>query len=218
MQFKFKNNPIAIKTKGFTLVEAVISIALFGIITIFMSNFIITIGKFTFDNDRRSDISADVDAISTFIKNELRNATELSIGRNGECIMYEKNEKNYAISLTRERTNDRKYIILSSVIPGSNEALVCPDESTSTLSVIRQINNPDTSKILNLNFELFAKSVGNTNLLRGTIVACDADATVNGGGATNEQALMNERRIFSCDLNENPYILSFAVATDLQID
>src|SRR5690349_16995617 len=64
-------------TKAYTLVEVLISIAVFGIISVVMTGIIINMGSLSLTVDRRTDFLAELEGTSTILKNEMRTAAKL---------------------------------------------------------------------------------------------------------------------------------------------
>lgn len=189
-----KKKTQSVKIVGFTLIEAVISIALFGIITVFMSNFVLSVGKFTLDNDKRNDILNDIEATSTILRNEIRNAREVTVDdENSDCIELS-GGYNRIIRLA-EVSNGTELII--------EEGSTCGSGTAGT--VLKKTNNARISKVQNLEFS-FNSLVGvNDNSFYYLVVRvqfCDSDAY----GITDDA-----EKIFGCSSNSNPYYSVFSV-------
>jgi prepilin-type N-terminal cleavage/methylation domain-containing protein len=65
------------KPEGFTLMEMLVSMAIFAVISVLMSNIVLSIASFSLDNERRTDFLAELDGIANNIKNDLRGTNEI---------------------------------------------------------------------------------------------------------------------------------------------
>jgi prepilin-type N-terminal cleavage/methylation domain-containing protein len=65
------------RVKGFTLMELLVSIAIFAIISVLMSNIVLKIAAFSLDTERRTDLLAELDGIANNIKNDLRSSDSI---------------------------------------------------------------------------------------------------------------------------------------------
>lgn len=190
--------------EGFTLVEAVVSIAIFGLITIFMTNFIMSVVKFSVDNEKRADMMIDLDRAATTIKNELRTASEINIYEVGagtnRCINFKKGDETYNIVRENIGGNDnRDRLVLSNLGNGGSG---CGISSTNR----RNLNDNSIVSILDFDIDSEATtfsdgSISNNHIVYVRIMACDSDD------------YQTEDKIFSCDDTQNPYVYIFGITT-----
>jgi prepilin-type N-terminal cleavage/methylation domain-containing protein len=192
--------------KGFTLVEAVISIAIFGMITIFMTNFIMSVVKFSVDNEKRADIMIDLDKVATTIKNELRTAEGIQIVNDGgiKCINYNKGTETYNVVREDDGSNNshRDRIFISNIGNGNTG---CHKGSNS-----RYLNDRSIVSISNFELDFDGSNISpnswsNNNILYVIITACDSDDY----GIPEESG----NKIFACNADLNPYLYIFGITT-----
>lgn len=69
-----KFNKVKAVPKGFTLMELLVSMAIFSVVAVLMSNIVLTIAAFSLDNERRTDFLFELDGVGNTIKNDLRSS------------------------------------------------------------------------------------------------------------------------------------------------
>jgi prepilin-type N-terminal cleavage/methylation domain-containing protein len=170
---------------GFTLVELLVSIAIFAIISIVMSNIIISISKFSLENERRSDFLSQLDNAANAIQNDLRGAKSAGRCPDGRIFRYDGN-KYYMLNITDDK------VLWTEVFDG----ILCRIAPSGRSIYL-------TSNSLKINSVLYdSQDVGDgdpNTILYVLVEACDPD--IHEGSAA----------IFDCSLN--PYKYIFAITT-----
>jgi prepilin-type N-terminal cleavage/methylation domain-containing protein len=73
---------LRVKRKGFSLFELLISLVIFGIITVVMSNLVASVANLSYVNDKRLDMIKQVDYLTNFVKNILRDSIRVETCKN----------------------------------------------------------------------------------------------------------------------------------------
>lgn len=175
--------------KGYTLLEVIVSIGIFGIVSITLSNVLLNISYLSNSMDRRNEILHLINSITTIISNEIMASDKITF-----CP----SNNNTAFYLERSFGNNVVY----KLIRFSNNNLLLQESSSVPNNC--QIQNPSQTLVLNTNdtkitnFATRYSTDGNDNLLIYILFnLCDND---------NVPA---SRVVFKC--NQNPYKHVFAV-------
>jgi prepilin-type N-terminal cleavage/methylation domain-containing protein len=204
---KFQN-----KSKGFTLVELLVSIAIFGIISVVMTGIVLNMASVSYTVDRRTDFLNNLEAAVTSIKNEMRNAQSM-----GSCKSSVPNQPPsfYIIRKPVTRSAGGNPVSEGEQLKIESDRLVwrtldplnLPTTSNNLCNLDTTIPIPDyltnsNMLIQNLNFVTSTDTAGKNTTLYTSFEACDAASV--------------KRKIFSCDTtkdNLKPYRYMFAITT-----
>lgn len=189
------------KMSGFTLVEMLISIAVFGIVAITMTGIILSIASISYTVDRRNDFLNAIELATNNIKNEMRNAASMGKCSNNSLFVIKKpkivNEgqpvqESYQLTLNQQ--NQLVWQKLNS-INSNGDCTVSNDDSI-------EIITSESLRIQNLNINLVKDSSNKNTLVFVSFEACDSASV--------------PRKIFICDRdadNYSPYRHMFAIST-----
>ena len=194
------------KYKGYTLMELLVSIAIFTIISVLMSNIVLNIAKFSLENERREDFLNEIDTVSNSIKNDLRGAAEVGMCSDVPSIYFKSNNSVYTLKpyFVLEKVSFTLNGVARTKLQWTNMNVDSIAKTCASLS--NPITIPITSgtviqisdvTVVRMQDNITASSANN-NLLFVRINACDAensDSTV----------------IFDC--HENPYSYQVAIST-----
>lgn len=178
--------------KGFTLVELLVSIAIFSIMLVLMSNIVISMSRFSLENEWRTDFLTELDNVSNVVKNDLRSATEVVKCPSSNTIRRRDTNNNYF-----------KLEVINSELVWSETDLNCSARATpvrlSTNNSLRfaDIGSEAAIEVAQAEDSRAAGSVTN-NLFYIRLQACDP---VTG----------RSKPIFDCQ--RNPYRYMFAISS-----
>lgn len=188
---KRKNRIIKDFLKGFTILEALVSIAIFGIISVVLGNILLSVMAVSLSIDRRNEVLYEIMSITSNIQNEIRSADKVNICNNlnvlGLLIV-----KGSSLRFIFSHSN-----ALWQLSSNSNNNVSCQD-----LARVNRDNGTrlHSSDIVVLDFAIKASSDGGKNaLVYISFSVCDAES------------VKPAHRAFDCD--RNPYKHLFAVAT-----
>lgn len=205
INLKQKLKKTKIKT-GFTLIETVVSIAIFGIVMVAMTGIVLNLMKISVATDRRNDFLSELNIAVTNIKNELRNSETVNVCRktvtpgSNRLLYYVKKDsagQEYARQLGIE--GERLSWRLLEGVPGSTN--VCDVNE----AIAPQFLTTDTIKIDQLTFNTVNDSADVANyLIYTSFRACDSERIRN--------------KIFNCSTSAtaselNPYYYMFAITS-----
>jgi prepilin-type N-terminal cleavage/methylation domain-containing protein len=195
---KFKKSN---KKKGFTLIELIISITIFSLMTVVMTAVVLNMAKVSYTVDRRTDFLNQLDAGTNIIINEMRNAQDMGLcntvaGQSKSLFIIRKLNPD---SPTAPRffqlivSTNRLVLQGLSVDPSTN--------GTCTATGIPEVLTPTIMFIRNLSFSISSDTAGENTTIFTSFEACDNPSVKN--------------QVFSCDVNlgNNPYRYMFAITT-----
>lgn len=188
------------KTNGFTLIELVVAIGIFGIILVLMSNIVISVSKFALDNERRNDFISELDGAANIIKNDIRSAQELSVCSDNtlfrKSVDYVGTVEYYKLTTESDRLLWLQMNINCTTLPVGQTPKKIFLTSSETMKV--DSSDPNAINITSAYDSLNSAQATNT-LLYVRLTACSSDSIPAGG------------KIFDCV--NNPYKYVFAIST-----
>jgi prepilin-type N-terminal cleavage/methylation domain-containing protein len=194
-----------VNKKGFTLVELVVSIAIFAVILVLMSNIVISMSKFALDNERRNDFISELDNAANIIKNDLRSAQDLDVTTcSGGGIFRTVNNSGvteyYKLVLGNPADSTEKDRLLWLQKDSTCGNLATPNRIflTSSVTVKLDSNNASALSIKIANDSETSGQITNS-LIYIQLTACSPSSLPVGG------------QLFNCTLN--PYKYTFAIST-----
>lgn len=190
--------------KGFTLLEMLVSIAIFGIVSVIMTGIVLNMASVSYTVDRRTDFLNELEATVNNVKNEMRNAQSMGLC-NGAA-----NQPKSLYVVRKPITRDPAVgpVIESIQLVVTNNRLSWMTlTGTPTAGNCQTTGAPEflsntTMMIQNLSVVTSTDSGGQNVLLFTSFEACDAPSV--------------KRKVFSCDTNQanlNPYRYMFAITT-----
>ena len=186
------------RLKGFSLVETLVSIAIFAVISVLMSNIVIGMSRFSLDNERRNDFLSQLDNSANIIKNDLRGAQNMGICNAGtlNAILYRTSTVDVNNNTKRFGLRVVNNILQWAEMPTTS--CTFRTDSTPPLPVSTNLSSAQSIKIDSLT--ITSANDGNaTNpntIVYIKVVACDLDS------------ISQRRRIFDCTNNPYKYIFS----------
>lgn len=200
--------------KGFTLMETLISIAIFGIILVSMTGIVLNLIKVSILTDRRNDFLNELNNAVGNIKNEMRNAETIGIckagatpGPNGDLYIAKKSNATVDpyLQLSVEINPSSKlgrlvwYTLTTNPATDSN-----PNKCTVDTTKPAKYLTSETLDISNLTFNSVNDSADIPNfLIYASFWACDVPSVVN--------------KVFDCTApnpsDKSPYKYMFAIST-----
>lgn len=162
------------KKKGFSLFELIISILIFGIVLVVMSNMVMGIANLSYVNDKRLDMINQVNYMTTYIKNTVRDVKSIGtcstlggIATNSPVLLIETNTESTTGNPTTTKYTLRlnsQSLVLVKATSASTQSDGCTDQSGPN-----NITTLSSSK-LNVPSFSFRESVNNGNGVRPTKV------------------------------------------------
>lgn len=190
--------------KGFTLIEMLVSIAVFGIVSVVMTGIVLNMASVSYTVDRRTDFLNDLEAAVNSIKNDMRNAQSLglcngAVGQPKSIYVTRKPitrdpavgpvQESLQLSIDSNRLAWKRLtsapVAGNCITTGSPEYLSNANMLIQNLSVVTSTDTSAQNTLLFTSFE-----------------ACDANSV--------------KRKVFNCDTskpNVNPYRYMFAITT-----
>jgi prepilin-type N-terminal cleavage/methylation domain-containing protein len=185
------------KSAGFSLVETLVSIAIFAVISVLMSNIVIGMSRFSLDNERRSDFLSQLDNAANIIKNDLRGAQSMGICYSSTASVLYRNS-------TVDVNNTIKKLGLQVVNNTLQWAEMSPSgctfrtDVTPPLPIKTNLSSSDTIKIDSLKLARAddSNATNPNTIVYIRIQACDSDL------------ISTKKKIFDCTNNPYKYIFS----------
>lgn len=191
-------------TAGYTLIEVLVSIAVFGIISVVMTGIVISMGSLSLTVDRRTDFLSELEGTATILKNEMRTAAKL-----GFCDAPTGVPASLYIVAKPNVSGSVKYFKVGTVQENRTTKLVLTQLRDVVGNTCNENSAPQIQKLTSDRIQIqnlsFIKSVKTSTLQNpDTIIyvsfeACDSDNI--------------PRKTFSCESTQNPYRYAFAVST-----
>lgn len=176
--------------KGFTLLEVILSISVFGIISVTLTNIVLSITYISSNLDRRNDVLHVINTIDAILGNEIRAADKVVFcnqsNQNGFYLV--RNLQNTVIYKLIKSQNDS--LVLQELNNEPTNCIFVPQLPTLTL-------NPNDIKIINFSIK-YSSDSSNNLLIYVSFQVCDGDD------------IPKQKIVFNC--NNNPYKHVFAVS------
>lgn len=203
-----KNKIKNLSKKAFTLMEVLVSITIFGIVSISMSSIVLNMVAVSTTTERKNDFLNEINNLTATIKNEMRNAQTFGICKKSNASdptkFYIKrlddidsggNSVEYSI---RENRLVRIELKSSS---GLNTGTGCEPVSTNFPSASSRFMTSETIKIQNLKIWDIEDSSLKNKITYISFEACDRDDI--------------KKKIYDCSNQSSkpPYIHTFAMTT-----
>lgn len=195
--------------KGFTLMELIVTMAIFAIVSVLMSNIVLSIAAFSIQNEKKTDFLSELDGVANTIKNDLRGASEV-----GFCNLPDTSKAIYYKTTTNTQEPTPRAYILTKDTPSNGKStrviwknvVVSSGNCTyngATAPMI-QISTPEIMHITNVSIarscdDNVCASTSKNTLLFVLIEACDP------------LPQNKKKSIFDC--TENPYRYEMAITT-----
>lgn len=193
--------------RGFSLIELVVSLAIFGVMIVLMSSIVLSMARFSLENEYRSDILAQLDNVANTIKNDFRSAQKVDFCNNKihrtNVITVEDSLGNKTSSISYE---DLKLDTVSLPSGGTSKRLAwfksdsgCGDTSTVT----KPLTSTSAMDISNLAQSVMgdSKTSAKYNLIYIRLTVCDP---VNPSRSF---------KVFDCTGSKNPFKYVFGIST-----
>jgi prepilin-type N-terminal cleavage/methylation domain-containing protein len=179
------------KIKGFSLMEMLVSIAIFGIMSIYMSNIIISMARFSMLNDIRNDLVSELDNAAAKLKNDLRGAEQIDVckrpGNNKNFITRRVNGINFILDVDAQNR-----LVWFRMGGACNPAIGNPEAILTSNTLLRIDNSMPlpggggSTNGLSVSIAEDGRSSNPNRLISIAIDACDIN-----------------QRVYSCDGNRN---------------
>ncbi len=196
-----KNKSVRKLSAGFTLAEMLVSIAIFAIMSVLMSNIVLDIAKFSIDSERRTDLLTELDSTANVVKNDMRGAKAIGICTNMEKVYRTSTE--YSPNKSFVLTTSQNALQWEEVVLSATTPITCTLVSGSTPIVINSPSSGGYSGSFTIkNFDISMSTDGNTanlnTLFYFHLQVCDPD---------------DGRKTYVFDCNRNLYNYVFGVST-----
>ncbi|MFW5720236.1 MAG: PulJ/GspJ family protein [Candidatus Dojkabacteria bacterium] len=184
--------------KGFTIMETLVSIAIFSIVSVFMSSIIINLATFALDTERTNDFIFELDNAASVIKNQVRAADTVKRCPNGLLIerTYGSSDPVYMLLRADTVSDDEGRLIMATLDGSDCSSSEKANPTILTSDTVVQVQNLRVTIDDDGNKDAEAKNT----LLYIVVQACDPHE-------------IEERKVFSCDDDKNPYKYIFGVST-----
>lgn len=181
-------------TRGFTIMETLVCIAIFSVISVLMTNILLEVSKFSLENERRNDILTELDNAANVVKNDLRGSSKIGICKIGPAAQVYRlaNGSYYKLGI----------------------------DSTSGIGKLAWFGTDNTCDTTNVDSTAVTSS--ETIQVRNLRVANSIDTQNNPGSAKNSlvyivmevcdlDSVPASRKVFDC--TNNPYSYVYAIST-----
>lgn len=180
--------------KGFTLLEILISVALFGAISVVFSNILLSVLSFSYKSDMKSDILYEINGFTSFIRNKVRVADRVEV-----CSQLYNNADSKFLLFNRGAVTGIFFNAEGKLkFYSQNTMLQCNGVNLLNLSPTLDLNSSNLT-VSNLRISRYTDG-GSNSIVFISIEVCDPNV---GGNARNI--------VFDCD--RNPYKSLFAIST-----
>lgn len=190
--FKRKSKKFIKKVTGFTIVEMLVCITIFSIISVLMTNILLETSRFSLDSERRNDILTELDNAANVIKNGLRGSSRIGICQSRGTPAY-----------VYRLTNGTYYKLAIDGASGVNKLVWFSTDSTCTAtgSDPTGVTSGEIMQVKNLRV---ANSIDIPNNPKNSLIYIAMEVCDLNNVPAN-------RRIFDC--TSNPYSYFFAIST-----
>ncbi len=206
-------NKIGKKSKqGFTLVELVLSLGIFGIVTVIMSGIVINLAGIAYFLDRRNDFLVELESAVSVIRNEMRNAQKIGLCPSSNYSVGS-NILTQGVYLVKNVVGTNSTPLAYAIYVDDQSSLVLAllqgnPEQTQQQCVLNAVVTPQKLTSQNIKVQNFQVRFSQDQKSENTVLymlfeACDDDSIPN--------------KIFTCrssnDNNAKPYRYVFSMST-----
>lgn len=198
--------------RGFTLVELVISLGIFGIVTVIMSGTVINLASIAYFLDRRNDFLAEIESAVSVIRNEMRNAQKIGLCPSNSSS-FGSNILRQGVYLVKRTVANNSTPLAYAIYLDNQSSLVLSllqgdPEQTQQQCILNTASTPQKLTSQNMKVQNFQVRFSQDQKQENTVLymlfeACDADSIPN--------------QIFYCSgSNSNdvkPYRYVFSIST-----
>jgi prepilin-type N-terminal cleavage/methylation domain-containing protein len=175
--------------KGLSLIELVISLGVFGIVTVVMSGTVVNLASLAHFLDRRNDFLVEVESAVGVIRNDIRNARKVGVCNANNNPYVGPNILTQGIYIVRRDGGNNPTPITSAIHIDNQSRLVLArlqgnPEQTQNQCVLNTSSNPQylvsqNIKVQNLDARISQDQKGENSVIYILFEACDADDVVN---------------------------------------
>jgi len=186
---------------GFTLIEMLVSIAVFGIVAVIMTGIILNMASVSYTVDRRTDFLNIIETSANNIKNEMRNAANMGLCSGTEKSIFV-TKKPITRIIGQPPVQESYQLIVDQNQLVWKQLTAAPISGNCVVTSNKETITPKSMFIQNLTITISTDSSGKNTLVFISFEACDSQST--------------RRKIFNCDTtanNVNPYRYMFAIST-----